>query len=302
MAEVNFFDHFELPWARNGTVEGITDSQWQAGWSFVGATPPSVEQFNKLQQMSDEKAAWLFRQLKAVAQRYQFDLTPESEDGVLLAVQGRLLNVVVFSAPGTAAYTPTPGTRHIVVEGVGGGGAGGGSATVGAAAVSFGGGGGGGGYFKSLLKEDFSGMSVTVGAGGVGVASAAGGNGASTSFGATLTAPGGQGGASGGVFASFPGLAGYGPGGAAGMGGSIVNASGGNGSFGFAGSAGSGISGYGGVSALGGGANPVVSTTSAGNPATSPGAGGSGALSVSSGTARPGGNGANGKVIIWEYS
>jgi hypothetical protein len=95
MTEVNFFDHFQLPWARNGTVEGITDSQWQAGWSFVGGTPPSVEQFNKLQQMTDEKAAWLYKQCRAAADHFGFAITASSDD-VLLRGLGNHSGAVVI--------------------------------------------------------------------------------------------------------------------------------------------------------------------------------------------------------------
>lgn len=114
MAEVNFFDHFELPWARNGTVEGITDSQWQAGWSFIGATPPSVEQFNKLQQMADEKAAWLYRQFKATADHFGYGHTADS-DSALLKALGNHSGVIVRS--GLVELTNDDLGKLILVEG-----------------------------------------------------------------------------------------------------------------------------------------------------------------------------------------
>jgi hypothetical protein len=92
MAEVNFFDSFEEPWAQNGDVEAIQDNQYKAGWAYIGATPPSVEQFNKVQQLSDQKAAWLFAQMKELAEQGGYALTAEMEDaltrGIAASVQG----------------------------------------------------------------------------------------------------------------------------------------------------------------------------------------------------------------------
>src|SRR5690606_12165825 len=90
---------------------------------------------------------------------------------------GKLLNVQVFSTPGTFTYTPTAGTKSVVVEVVGAGGAGGGAQATTSGTVSVGGGGGSGGYAKGWIVSGFSGVTVTVGAGGVGVLGQAGGNG-----------------------------------------------------------------------------------------------------------------------------
>lgn len=59
MAAVELANAFGLKWAENGTVDVIDDSQWKAGWAFIGATPPSVEQFNKVFQIFDEKMNYL---------------------------------------------------------------------------------------------------------------------------------------------------------------------------------------------------------------------------------------------------
>lgn len=116
MAEVNFFDHFELPWAKNGVVEGISDSQWQAGWSFIGATPPSVEQFNKLQQISDQKSAWLYRQFKFAAERFGHSPGPESTDA-MVRVLGNHSGVVVTRQP-VALAADQAGQLIVVAESV----------------------------------------------------------------------------------------------------------------------------------------------------------------------------------------
>lgn len=59
MAEVNLPGAFGYKWAENGTVDPMDDSQYKLGWAFIGATPPSVEQFNKVLQILDEKANYL---------------------------------------------------------------------------------------------------------------------------------------------------------------------------------------------------------------------------------------------------
>lgn len=67
MAVVNILQPaFGIKWAQDGTVESIDEAQWRAGWSFIGATPPSVEQFNKVHQVQDEKSNWLYQQMLAV--------------------------------------------------------------------------------------------------------------------------------------------------------------------------------------------------------------------------------------------
>lgn len=67
MAAVNFYSGFEYKWGQTGGVIDLQDDQYKLGWAFIGSTPPSVEQFNKLQQLNDEKFAWLWGQFKSAA-------------------------------------------------------------------------------------------------------------------------------------------------------------------------------------------------------------------------------------------
>lgn len=66
MAAVQILQAFAYKWAQDGTAAALDDSQYKAGWAFIGATPPSVEQFNKVHQIADEKSNWLYGQVKAV--------------------------------------------------------------------------------------------------------------------------------------------------------------------------------------------------------------------------------------------
>lgn len=222
---------------------------------------------------------------------------------IISAQRTGLIGVVTFNASGT--YTKNPAARYVIAKVQGPGGAGGGSVPTGGATVSGGAGGSAGGYAEEYLLNSLLGATeaVTVGTGGAGSSGAVGGNGSgSSSFGTTpfLTATAGQG---GGVSAgaagasginSFPALPGTGSGG-------DVNQAGGQGGAGVVYGTAGVLSGIGGASAFGGGA--VVPANAAGVAATSPGSGGSGASAGNSiGVTRPGGAGANGVVIIYEYA
>jgi hypothetical protein len=127
---------------------------------------------------------------------------------------GRLLNVQYFLTPGVFAYTPTPGTKRVLVEVLGGGGASGGPPATGSAQTSAGGGGGAGAYARKMITSGFSGATITVGAAGTRSAGAPGGNGGASSFGAFVSANGGGGGLTAGptsttgVFSAAAGLGG----------------------------------------------------------------------------------------------
>ena len=103
---------------------------------------------------------------------------------------GRLLNVQVITATGT--YTPTTGTKSIVVEPVGAGGGGQACAGASSTAATFSGGGASGTYARYRLTTVPSSVSCTVGTGG-----GSGAAGGATTFGSYCTTPGGATGANG---------------------------------------------------------------------------------------------------------
>lgn len=124
------------------------------------------------------------------------DLQQKVNEMIAVEPVGRLIGVQVFSTPGTSVYTPTTGTKSVLVECVGGGGGGVGVPSVSYGYNSGGGGGWGGSYAKSRYTSGFSGVTVTVGAGGAGGASTgqSGSAGGTTSFGSLISCPGGAGG------------------------------------------------------------------------------------------------------------
>ncbi|BCH11926.1 hypothetical protein MesoLj131c_61840 [Mesorhizobium sp. 131-3-5] len=214
------------------------------------------------------------------------------------SASGGLIATRVISATGT--YTPSPGTQAIQVTVVGAGGAGGGVVALNTSEFKTGGGGGGGGYGKSRLTSGFSSVAVTIGAGGVGVAGGLGGQGGTTSFGGFISVTGGTGGTFGGNF-SIPSVTAGGQGGVP-SGANLIQSPGQTGGYGVGFFGTDMVSGIGGSSIIGAGANPFVSGTGPGGTATGPGGGGSGAAAIGVSTALAGGNGAAGLIIVEEYA
>ena len=87
MADPTFFDLFEALWSENGTTDVITLPQYKAGWTYIGSLPPTVEQFNKVQQLNDQKLAWLYQQVKSVADEMGQPLDADTIDVLLHALQ-----------------------------------------------------------------------------------------------------------------------------------------------------------------------------------------------------------------------
>lgn len=236
-------------------------------------------------------------------------LTPAQVAAMLkTASKGVLIGVKVFETSGT--YNPTPGTRFLRVRIIGAGGAGGFAAAASDAngLATMGGGGGSGGWCECMVYTAFTGIPVIIGSGGqsTGSSSSPGG---STGFGALLVIGGGGAGSSIAVpkTTSFsytaqgtPGPYATGPALASGM----VYTTGGN--YGVqgitTGGQGVGFSGQGGHTPFG--AAGQQTDIGAGNGGQGAGAGGGGACGgrPGSGIAYPGGPGANGRVIVEEFS
>lgn len=209
---------------------------------------------------------------------------------------GRLIGVRTITTSGT--YTPTPGTKSIIVEVQGAGGGGGGVGTTNSTSVAVGCGGGGGAYAKSYLTNIQSSYAVTIGAGGAAGVNGNGGNGGGTSFG-SIIANGGFGGGSGNgappIIQNASGIP-------MASGGNILNLSGENPTIGMALSTSVIISGGGGDSPLGVGGNPHGSAGIGVSP-TGFGAGGGGSNAyVNNATQYNGAAGGNGVILVWEYA
>lgn len=234
---------------------------------------------------------------KAVVMHYQ------RADGtaVVSSGDGLLQSVQVFTTTGGNTWTKPTGLARIRVQVQAGGGGGGGCASTGAGEGANAASGGAGGYTEELIEESALGATetATVGAGGTGGAAGAnnGTAGNTSSFGAFCSATGGDFGrgatASSGSTGFVGGFGGIGSGGS-------FNVQGGPGDRG------EGVLGVpvrmscGGNSFLGGGGKGADREDGfAGGPY---GGGGSGGSNIqNNGTARAGGAGADGIIIVWEY-
>lgn len=214
------------------------------------------------------------------------------------AVGGRLLRVRRFTASGT--YTPTLGTKFVIVEAIGGGGAGAGAITQ-TGYVTTGSGGAGGSFAKVILNDGFNNVSITIGKGGVGGLTE-GGAGGETSFGTIIKCPGGNG---GGFLSVRTDSMGVSPQGVKGgepeisMGAVIYASSGCVGASGMA-LAGVTVTGVGANSPYGSGGGNA--TEGDGARAAGFGSGGSGGAAMLPSIKSKGGDGAAGIIIIYEYS
>jgi hypothetical protein len=205
----------------------------------------------------------------------------------------------VLTSSGT--FTPDPKMLECEVWAWGGAGAGGGAPATGSGQVSVGSGGNTGAraYRRLTAAEVGASQTVTIGAGGTGVSGGTGNSGGNTSLGSLVVASGGQGGTAS----------------AAGAGASATPQGQGNSSTGdftsspIAGELGLSISGsfgFGGGGAsteLGGRGRPQTTPNSngLGAAANSGSAGGGGINGGSQGTARAGGAGGSGVMLIIEY-
>lgn len=225
-------------------------------------------------------------------------------DALMTATPGRLLNVRTFFTSGT--YTPTPGTKRVIVEMVGGGGGGAGARAATATTISVGGAGGAGAYAKCQFTSGFNGVNVTVGSGGMGgtTSNPYASIGGTSSFGNLVSAPGGDSGKPAGPSDSFPfstvaATVSAGPSGS----GIILGTPGEGAASSIALSTAVSVSSPGGSSLFGAGG---FITAYGANGITGAGYGaGGGPVATSTGspnTALAGGNGSPGIVIIWEYA
>lgn len=258
--------------------------------------------------LDDDYFDMLQEEMASVVEAAGITLDKSKHNQLLQALSGRLINVQNFTASGT--YTPSVGTKFIIVEVLGGGGGGGSNAaTAGTNQVSVAAGGGGGGY--AIAKMIASTYSVIVGAGGIGGAAAPSGtngtDGGSSSIGG-VTAPGGGGGPLGNPLSVLPAAGNISGGSIPPTGNVIASRQGEQGVRPIAYSTTSIVGGGGGDSIYGVGGPGRYTQNSpvnvAGYDATGNGSGGGGSAStnLTGATSLKGGNGTSGKVIVWEYA
>lgn len=328
MAEITKPNFSNALWASGGSIVAPSDVKIATGWT---AEVPPFQWENYSQNRQDQGIAHILQHGISVwdtLTEYQAGKSyVQGSDGLIYkaiqtntgqnpvtdttfvywskAVSGGLLAVRVLSTVGVSSYTPTPGTKTIIVEAQGAGASAGGVQTTTASQVGASAGAYSGAYGKSIYQVSALSLPVscTIGAGGL--PAAAGGNpgnsGGTTSFGPYLSCPGGT--ASVGVAAgSAPQVSVSGAYGATPTGANIISMPGKTGSNAVMISLSSGFSGAGGDSMFGVGGYSRALTSASGVTGVGYGAGGGGALASPSSAGLQGGAGVQGVIIVWEYT
>lgn len=219
------------------------------------------------------------------------------------AAAGAFIGTQVLTSGTT--YTPTAGTNTIMIVMVGGGGGGGGVKGASSAQGAGGGGGSGGVCIKTLtgISGTYTYAIGAGGAGGVGATPTAGSSGGNTTFTKSPTTYYAIGG-SGGAAANSTNVAAFKAGGAGGTASLNGDLNGAGAPGGYSSTTliatNSCVSGFGGSSIFGGGANCRTNASFAGDAAIGYGSGGAGATSQTTSNFN-GGAGSGGVIIVYEY-
>lgn len=331
---------FTLTWAGSRlSIPAISAGNYAAGWdTYLGPLPPLGDDHDYVMNLQDRRAVWLGEQmLLAVGHEWQADVSYNAFAVVRSPVNGQLYRSLVGSnlnnepsvsgsqwalgvtddtaiksvrkvfTAGTT-YTKPAGLKAAFVEVQAAGGGGGGASAAGVTnGVKCAAGGGSGAYRSGYILAASIGASETITVGAAGsagsTAGSAGGSGGASSFGSLITCTGGGGG-SGATFDVTVTTRGSQPAGVGGTGtGGDSGSNGVSGGVGIVFSGGLGISGSGAGSRLGVGPSGRTEGSN-GDSGRGYGAGGAGAVAgVPAGidTARSGGAGAPGIVVVWEF-
>lgn len=277
-----------------GTLEYLIKSPGSSGGGHIqGAAFGGTGQttFNQGDILVAQSASVLSKLAVSPTQGYALVVDNTQPVGIKWGVPNNAPNVRAYTTSSTLTWVKPSNLSYVVVEVMGGGGGGGGSGSS-TSRVS-GQGGGGGGYARKFIPASSILSNCIVIVGGAGTAGDSGANGSVggvSSFSYTVSVLG-NGGGGGGQNGASPGSGGTASNG-------DINFIGGNGFDG--GVTAVGVAGAGGISYFGGGGTTVSSGSGgAGSPGTAYGSGGSGGMGT--GSAQPGGAGAVGAVIVYEY-
>jgi hypothetical protein len=85
----SWWERFGEEWASTGITDDPTTQQADVGWAYIGQAPPTVEQFNSIQQWNDDKDNWLYGQIANVIA--SAGMTPDEADltQLLRAIQSK---------------------------------------------------------------------------------------------------------------------------------------------------------------------------------------------------------------------
>lgn len=75
-----------IKWAKNGDVTDMSQTNYEAGWAHLGDDTPTVEDFNLVQKLNDEKDQWLFNQIESVCDAKNIPVTEDDAKALLKAI------------------------------------------------------------------------------------------------------------------------------------------------------------------------------------------------------------------------
>ena len=186
-----------------GGITPPSDVNYAKGWEWVSSNPPTKNDFNYLQNLSDLKSQWLYSNKLQRANPFG-DIKSDGAGTVSAALAnlglgdasgyvGRLLNIQVFTASGTV--TKTPGAKKWRIKCLGAGGGSSAAPATGSNEASVSNGGGSGAYAEGIYDvSSITTASVVIGSGGAGgtAGSIYGADGGASSVGSFISSPGGK--------------------------------------------------------------------------------------------------------------
>ena len=112
---MSIFNWFKVSFGSRGDRHEWTADEYRAGWAAIDNDPPTVEQFNQLQNLSDEKIAYLYDQMAAVWAKDRAPLTVGDEERLKRAIQAMISDAAaavvdnLTSQSGNAALSANQG-------------------------------------------------------------------------------------------------------------------------------------------------------------------------------------------------
>ncbi|MCX2960281.1 tail fiber protein [Rodentibacter caecimuris] len=86
--QLKLIDLFEsIRWAKNGDLTDFSQTNYEAGWAYLGDDTPTVQDFNYVQAMNDQKDQWLFAQINEVLKAQGIEATEEDLPALKRAIE-----------------------------------------------------------------------------------------------------------------------------------------------------------------------------------------------------------------------
>lgn len=76
-----------IRWAKNGDLTDFSQTNYEAGWAHLGDDTPTVQDFNYVQAMNDQKDQWLFAQINEVLKAQGIEATEEDLPALKRAIE-----------------------------------------------------------------------------------------------------------------------------------------------------------------------------------------------------------------------